>query len=156
MLLELQYVDWTLNSWHGVSDHGPTMSNMLKGRCLTKMMTYYSSKSLWLTASTEKKPTTPKNSSKNPVRRSTRLSPQVENKDEPHEASTKKRSPSSKTKSVLKPSENIPFTHNSRNFKMPVSKRQSKVHELKQAAKAKLFCPNKHSAEEICTGCMSR
>ena len=101
----------------------------------------------------------PKNSSQ-PRRRSSRLSPQTESKDESAGKAAEE--------CILKPrcvnSANWQFTHQTRDFKVPSKNATSKLRRIsneKGSSKdsfqpAQVLCPLRHGPKEVCTICMAR
>ena len=102
----------------------------------------------------------PKSTSQ-PRRRSSRLSPQTDNKDQPASKVAEE--------CVLKPrcvnSANWQFTHQTRDFKVPAKNATSKLRrpsnensKSKEASfkPAQVLCPLRHGPKDVCTICMAR
>ncbi|EDO33825.1 predicted protein [Nematostella vectensis] len=97
-------------------------------------------------------------SSKLPTRRSTRLSPQIENKDLDYSATGATLSRAN-TRPALEPrnDQNIIFTRSTKNFKSPgATKTKKSSRSPSRHGGVKPRCAVKHSPDEICATCISR
>ena len=105
-----------------------------------------------------------------PRRRSSRLSPQSENKDQSsNNANMRDVTGDTGVQTVLKQHSGnlakVPFTHQSKDFKVPSRNASTKLRRTSSETNkfkddiyhpAQVLCPLRHRPREVCTICMSR